>query len=205
MWLAAALGLARARSRPGLDPGLRRYCSGLALLSLADAWLTSEPVPGLGPLPGAAARLVPLGFVLAGDYRFLLLVTAGTPDGALRPRPSSLLAAGALTLCVPLLSQGLMLALPASLESPRLLYFVYEVGFLALALALLRWFPGLRANAWLRSLSRLVMLYYGLWALADGVLLVSGADWAYALRVVPNLLYYGGFIAAVAERAPRRA
>jgi len=139
--------------------------------------------------------------VLAGDYRYLLLVVAASPDGRLRARPRALLAAAGLTLIVPLGSQVVLAALPPS--GPRLLYWVYELGFVGLTLALLRGYPGLRQNAWLRSLSRFVLLYYGLWAAADSVLLLWGGDWAYGLRVIPNVLYYGGFIAATAQLAPR--
>jgi hypothetical protein len=171
------------------------------VLSLNDAWLTSNPVFGVGRLSGAWASAVPLFFVLAGDFRYLLLVAAAGPDGRLHPRPFRLAAAAGLTLIVPLGSQVVLAALPPS--GPRLLYWVYEVGFVALTLALLRWHPGLRGNTWLRSLSRFVLLYYGLWAAADSVLLLWGWDWAYGLRVIPNLLYYGGFIAATAQLAPR--
>lgn len=171
------------------------------MLSLCDAWLTSHRVFGVGELPGAWASAVPLFFVLAGDYRYLLLVVAADPSGRLHPRPSVLLAAAALTLIVPLGSQAVLAALPPS--GPRLLYWVYEVGFVALTLALLRWHPGLRGNAWLRALSRFVLLYYGLWAAADSVLLLWGSDWAYGLRVIPNILYYGGFFAVMAQLAPR--
>ena len=49
-----------------------------------------------------------------------------------------------------------------------------------------------------------MLLYYGLWAAADALLLATGADSGFALRVIPNLLYYGGFIAALARLAPRQ-
>jgi hypothetical protein len=204
LWAAALAALARVCALPGLDPALRRYCLALGLLSLSDAWLTAGHVFGLGQLSGAAASAVPLLFVLAGDFRYLLLVTAATPDARLRPRSATVASAAALTLIVPILSQAATALLPASLDTPRMLYWIYEVAFLGLTLALLRWHPGLRGSPWLRSLSRFVMLYYGLWAAADSVLLLSGADWGYALRVLPNVLYYGGFIAAVGELAARR-
>ena len=171
------------------------------MLSLCDAWLTSHHVFGVGELSGVWASAVPLFFVLAGDYRYLLLVVAAGPDGRLHPRPPALLAAAALTLIVPLGSQAVLLALPHA--GPRVLYWVYEVGFVALVLVLLRRHPGLGGNAWLRRLSRFVLLYYGLWAAADSVLLLWGSDWAYGLRVIPNVLYYGGFFAAMAQLAPR--
>ena len=84
LWCAALAALGYTLTRAGLTPALRRYCLGLGVLSLADAWLTSGTVAGIGRLEGAAATVVPLFFVLAGDLRFLLVVTLGTPDGDLR-------------------------------------------------------------------------------------------------------------------------
>jgi hypothetical protein len=49
------------------------------------------------------------------------------------------------------------------------------------------------------------MLYYGLWATADVIVLGIGSDLGFLLRVLPNLLYYGGLIAAIALFAPTRA
>lgn len=204
LWAAAVAALLRVRTLPGLDPSVRRYCTALCLLSLADAWLTSQRIFAVGQLSGALASAIPLFFVLAGDFRFLLLVSAADPGGALRPRGATLAAAAGLTSIVPLLSQIVVTTLPASFDSPRMLYWVYEVAFVGLTLALLRWYPGLRSNPWIRSVSRFVILYYGLWALADTILLVWGSDWGYLLRIVPNLLYYGGLIAVIALRAPRR-
>ena len=73
---------------------------------------------------------------------------------------------------------------------------------MALTLALMRFHGNLRSNPWLRSVARLVVLYYALWATSDAILLVFEADFAYGLRVVPNLLYYGGLIGAIAWFAP---
>jgi hypothetical protein len=202
LWMAAAIGGARALSRRGLHPSLRITCALLVALSLADAWLTARYVEGIGELPKRLASALALLFVLAGDYRFLALASAATPDGRVVPRGRSLLAAAGLTLIVPVASYGVMLALPAVLARPRVHYLVYELGFAALASALLIWHPNVRAAPWLATLTRFVRLYYGLWAAADALLLATGSDLAYALRVVPNLLYYGGFIAALGRLAP---
>ena len=101
LWIAAAAGLALALARKRLRPEVRAYLVGLCGLSVVDAWLTSNDVFLLGALPGAAARLVPLFFVLAGDYRYLLFVFAAEADGALRFRTRGLLRSGLLTLVVP--------------------------------------------------------------------------------------------------------
>ena len=61
LWLAAALALAVCLSQRSMQPSLRRYCVALVALSLADAWLTSAHVYGIGaggrlPLPAAPGR-----------------------------------------------------------------------------------------------------------------------------------------------------
>ena len=205
LWAAIAAATLYAATRRRLDPGLRGYCLGLGILSALDAWLTASSPYGIGPLRGAAASAVPLFFVLAGDFRYLLLALGGTPDGRLSASPGTLARAAALTLVVPIGSQLLVMALPGESAGARTLYFVYELAFLVLAAGLARYHPNVRGSPWLRDLSRFVMLYYGLWASADAILLASGSDLGFALRLIPNLLYYGGLIAAIAWLAPRDA
>ncbi len=201
LWIAAGLAIGVCRVQRGLDPSLRRYCMVLGGLSLLDAWLTSSPVFGLGPLPPSLARGVPLFFVLAGDFRYLLVVAAGTADGRLVVRGGSLLRAGALTLMVPLLTPAVLSALPDTLQSPRVMFLIYELAFTALVLALLRLHPACRAPGWIRRVSWFVVLYYSLWASADAILLATGSDLGFLLRVLPNLLYYGGLIAVMGRFA----
>jgi hypothetical protein len=204
LWAAAGAALAWCAARRGLAPGLRRFCLALGALSLLDAWLTADRVLGVGALPGAAARAVPLFFVLAGDFRFLLLLGAATAEGGVSFRARRVLAAAGLTLVVPLASRAVVAALPGDLSGePRVLFLVYEVAFALLTLLLLRRHPGLERAPWLAPVGRFVLLYYALWASADAILLATGSDPGFGLRVVPNLLYYGGFIAAVAAAAPR--
>jgi len=202
LWLAAALGLAACLSRPGLPASLRRYAVALAALAILDAWLTSRHIYGIGALPPALASLVPFAFVLAGDYRYLLLWDAAHADGSVSVRPRGLAITAGLALVVPLFAQLAIFAVPAVAALPRALFLVYELAFFALTAALRRWHPRARAVPWLRSLSAFVLFYYGLWATADLALLATGSDWGFALRVVPNLLYYGGLIAALGWLAP---
>lgn len=205
LWAVAAAATLYAATRRDLDPGLRRTCVGLGALSMVDAWLTSSAPLGVGPLSGAAAGAVPLFFVIAGDLRYLLLAVVATPDGRLPLARGPLLAAIALSLVVPVASQLAVWALAGSTADPRVLYLVYELLFFALAAGLAAAHPNLRRARWLRDLSRFVMLYYGLWATADAWILATGSDLGFALRLVPNLLYYGGLIAAIAWLAPRHA
>ena len=205
LWLAAAFALGVVSTRRGLHSSLRGYCLMLVALSVCDAWLTTTDVFGLGPLPGWAATPVPLFFVLAGDLRFLALVTLARADGSLAFDARRFGVALGLTLIVPIGSQLIMFAVPERLASARVLFLIYEVAFVVLTLALLRYRAALREIDWIRRVSRFVIVYYSLWATADLVILVLGCDLGYALRVIPNLLYYGGLIAVIALAAPRPA
>src|SRR6185295_8976546 len=145
-------------ARRDLDPSVRRYGLALTALSLADAWLTANHVVGIGALPAPLASALPLSFVLAGDFRYLLLWEAATSDGAIRIRAFAAARAAVLTAIVPIFAQ-----LVTAGREPRVLFLVYELAFCALTGALLRWHPNARELRWVRAVSRLVLLYYGLW------------------------------------------
>ena len=198
LWAAALAGVAVALSRSTLHPSLRRYALALGVLSALDAWLTSSHVYGIGPKSPPWDSFVPLFFVLAGDFRYLLLAVAGTPDGRLAASARGVATALGLTVIVPIASQLVLASLPEPWSGSRVLFLVYELMFFALAGALAKWHPNVAGTAWLRSLTRYVQLYYGLWATADIVILATGSDLGFALRVVPNVLYYGGLIGAIA-------
>jgi hypothetical protein len=203
LWIATGVAFAWATTRPGLDPSLRRYCALLTALSLTDAWLTTIHVFGFGELSGWQASAVPLFFVLAGDFRFLLLFAVATRRGAVEPNLRGFLAAAGLTLIVPIFSQGVVTLLPEASSGPRVLFLVYEVAFVLLTAALLRWHPAVGSVPWLKPVSCFVLLYYALWASADLIILSTGSDLGFLLRVLPNLLYYGGLIAVIATCASR--
>jgi len=205
LWLAALMGFAFCATRTRVAASVKRYGAALLALSLADAWLTSHHVYGWGSLSGWAASAVPLFFVLAGDFRFLLLLGSATPNGEIAVTRRALRSAVGLTAIVPVFSQLCVWTLPDAGASPRVLFLIYELAFLALTAALMRWHPGFASVPWLGPVSRFVMLYYGLWALADAILLATGSDLGFLLRVVPNLLYYGGLIGAIGWAAERRA
>ena len=205
LWAAGLAGTAWALTRPGLPATTKRYVAALGGLTLLDAWLTTNDVPGLGPLPERLSGVVPLFFVLAGDLRYLLVVECGTPGGAMTFTRRGVLRALALMLVVPLSSQVLVPLLAGPDAPARVLYLVYELGFFALVLALMRWHPGSAEGRWARGVGRFVLLYYGLWATADAIILGLGADAGYALRVVPNLLYYGGLVAVIGQASSRDA
>jgi hypothetical protein len=194
LWLAAALAIGFCATRPGLGSSLRRYCLGLGVLSLLDAWLSSSHIIGIGGLSGWLASVVPLFFVLAGDFRYLLLAVSASSEGTIQVSGAKVALALGLTAIVPISSQLMLLLVPDSLDKTRVMFFIYEVEFVVLTLCLLRFHENLRRVAWVRRVSRFVIVYYSLWAGADLLILTTGADLGYLLRVVPNLLYYGGLI-----------
>ena len=77
--------------------------------------------------------------------------------------------------------------------------------FVVLTLSLLRFARSVGEGAWLQRVSRFVLFYYGLWATADVIILATGSDLGFALRVVPNLLYYGGLIAVIGRESSHAA
>jgi hypothetical protein len=202
LWAAAILGLLLALSRPGLSAAVRRYCMALAAIALLDAWLTTNDVPGIGPLAGAAASFVPLAFVLIGDFRFFLFIESAKPDGTVAASAGAWMRASAWTVLVPLASQLGVVVLGST--EPRVLFFVYETLFVVLAIGLSCVYLPRRSGAllWTRRVTRFVIAYYALWAAADGVILSTGADVGFLLRVLPNVLYYGGLVPAIAWAAP---
>lgn len=202
LWAAAILGLLLALSGPSLSATVRRYCTVLAAIALIDAWLTSNDVPGIGPLTGAAASFVPLAFVLIGDFRFFLFIESAKPDGTVSASVGAWMRASAWTLVVPLGSQLAVLGLGST--EPRVLFFVYEALFVVLSLGLSRVYLPRRSGAllWTRRVTRFVIAYYALWAVADALILTTGADVAFLLRMLPNVLYYGGLVPAIAWAAP---
>lgn len=77
---------------------------------------------------------------------------------------------------------------------------IYEFGFLAFCIVLGRvWvarvLPGDPTRAaYLRSIFGYSAAYYALWLGADLVIVVAGLDLGWALRVVPNQLYYAFWV-----------
>lgn len=205
LWLSALAAIAFSRSQRKISGEVRAFCTALGVLSLCDAWLTSNHVVGLGTLPESLATIVPLSFVLLGDFRFFLFLSAATEDGRLKFGAKRIAAAAGVTVVVPIFTQVALGFVPTGDDPARVMFLIYEVSFACLTFGLLRLQPRIRSQRWLRNVSRFVLLYYALWASADAIILFAGLDVGFGLRVVPNLLYYGGLIAVIAGTAPRRA
>jgi hypothetical protein len=146
----------------------------------------------LDPVLIVYAGVPMLPFVLLGDFRvFLLVLGVAHP---MRPLAATVGLAAAWTLVVPIVAWGVDAAERALASRPlpdQLLWLNYEVTFAVLALAwwiaVGRW--PVAARRFLRAVLAYVVLYYVLWATAD-VAILSGYDAGWALRVVPNQLYY---------------
>lgn len=173
-----------------------------------DALLTGEISPWRNT---ATVGYVAIPFVILGDARYFMLVERFTraPDPAAPTPPRALVIALAQSLPVPALSIGLTKLLPHLLPDARSLFLVYEVEFLLVALAWRFWYlPPRLAKVpadtarWLRELTAFEAVQYLLWAAADVVILLHH-DAGFALRIVPNVMYYGLFLPFALMRAPR--
>ncbi len=147
-----------------------------------------------------ASTLVPFVFVYLGDLRVLVVAFgvahAGAPLGRILGR------AAVATAIVPILT-GVLHALVRIVfpdADPQWLWMIYEAGFLALCVYAVRvWLPrearrsgaiDPAARAFLGSLFGFSAAYYALWLSADVLIVVAGLDLGWAIRMVPNQLYY---------------
>jgi hypothetical protein len=167
------------------------------------------------PLAGSRWEdAVGLSIVIVGDYRYFLLVErfACRPDAAPNdPTPArAWVNAFAWSALMPLTSGALMRILPATFDGGRATYLAWELGFIALVAVLSSSVFARRLapvpapiRRWLFEVTRFELVTYALWALADIAILAGAVQAGFALRIVPNLLYYGFFLPFVAFRAPR--
>jgi hypothetical protein len=146
-------------------------------------------------------------FVIVGDARYFVLVErarAGRLDA------SALALAGGLSFVVPIASWLPQLAWPAAFANGRHVFLLYEVMFVALAAAMRVWLPRRLARAgaddearrWALRVTHFELAQYALWATSDLVIL-AGYDLGFALRLVPNAMYYILYLPFVAWSAPR--
>jgi hypothetical protein len=182
---------------------VRRYGIAFAFLTVLDPLATGPLVRVLGGAGTKADLVLSCFFVLLGDFRvfWLLFRLSGPRVG----RAAAVEAAG-WTLLVPAAALSLHAGLGAAY--PRLpentLWLVYELCFTVLALVLRAYLlrarmgsasPALRR--FVRAVAGYAALYYALWAISDTLILVFGLDAGWALRAVPNQLYYAWYVPLV--------
>lgn len=176
---------------------------------LADAVLTGS----LSPLKPPWATPVAIAFVILGDFRYFLLVERFARRPEAKPAdataPAAWASAVALSFVVPVASSIGNRALEGRVTDTRWTFLTYELTFLALALALRfavlpkRLAPlAAPRRAWLLNVTSFEVAQYALWATAD-VIILAGADVGFALRLVPNTMYYALFLPFVAITAPK--
>lgn len=195
LFLLASPRLFKARGGllPELEPFMRGYALVFTIETLADP-LANVLLPRLLGEGLATGKLIPFFFVLAGDFRVLLLMLALTATR----RP--FLLAAALSFVVPILGQvtGSLIEAAGGPSADRTQWITYELLFLVLInLVHLRLRPRLASRPelarYLRALTVYVSAYYGLWLTSD-LLTAAGADAGWALRVIPNQLYYAFYV-----------
>lgn len=188
-------------------PEAARFVAGVTLFF---AFATMVDPASTGPLAkseGIAgtwrATAILFFFVLLGDFRVLLLVA-----GVARPERSlgaQLAWAGRMTLIVPVLAG--VTYFPAKALVPdlhgQILWMIYEAGFFSLCLVLSRrWLPTALGDdarsrprrRYLRALFGFSAAYYALWLTADVFIVLAELDLGWAIRMVPNQLYYAFWV-----------
>lgn len=193
-----AFALYRAIARDprggGVDPALAPFVSIWTTLFLIETLL--DPL-ATGPLMRVAgshflSQLVGLKFVMLGDFRvFWLVLRFRSPE---QTTLRAALEAAALSAIAPSLA-GLVALRDGP---PQSIWLTHELASLGLAFALARFaspneLSHARQAAFVRSVLGYLAAYYGLWAAAD-VLILSGVDAGWPVRLVPNQLYYGFFV-----------
>jgi hypothetical protein len=199
--------LARAR-RDGAPRGhswVWRYSVFFTLAIAIDALCSG----GWSPTAGTAvATPIAIFFVILGDFRFFLLLERHAP------RASAPLVWGKAALWAFAIPVGSTMARhiwPAFFENQRITFLTYEAAFVVLALVIRfvvipRRFEDAPdpVRRWVERVAVFEIVQYALWATAD-VVILSGIDAGFALRLVPNLMYYGFFVPFVWVTAPREA
>jgi hypothetical protein len=178
------------------------------LLSILDPAMTG-PLTAWANFSDTTSQNVMLFFVLLGDLRFFFFLQhfgRSGPDGAGAGSKRAWTSTVLLTFIVPLLQLALIKSFASAFEEPRHTFLAYELLFFLMAtvfrfLLLPRRTMPSEHRTWLMAVAGYGMLYYALWASAD-VLILSGLDLGFGLRVLPNLLYYGGFLPFVYWTAP---
>lgn len=204
--LGLAAALARRARRLGTDPPfLRAWLLWWGLEIVLDASLTGFATPLHGH-PGAE-RVASIAFVILGDLRAYLLLERLTPPS--RPWSSTWARALGWSFVGSLAVAAATLVAPATFAARRHVFLFYELVSLGLFAAWRLAIIPRRAPATdppaaglARDVAGFFVALYALWITSD-VLILSGVDLAYLLRLAPNVLYYGCFVAFVAWRAPR--
>jgi hypothetical protein len=197
-------------SRRAVVPGASRFVAALTLVFAVETMIdpiATGPLLDSAPLgESVAGLLIPFLFVYLGDFRVILLAMGvAQPSRSLR---KTLASAAGVSLIVPAFAgSGFMWARWISPDAHgQILWMLYEGGFLVLAVVLSRvWVPRVAEGdaavaSFLRSVFGFSAAYYALWLAADLLIVVGGLDLGWAIRIVPNQLYYAVWVPFVYGR-----
>jgi hypothetical protein len=180
---------------------LRVYALVFTLETMLDPFAGGPVLRWLGLADRPGAMVVIFFFVLLGDFRVFVLVFALEAIRAGRGVRRALLEAAGWTFVVPILTLAVHRTLTtiAGEQPGQSLWLIYELGFLVMALVMRQRVvparvPAAPLRAYLQTVLAYVAIYYSLWAASDALILAAGADAAWALRMVPNQLYYALYV-----------
>ena len=195
---------ATARSGEAWRRFLYFYCVVFALETVLDPVATGPFLRRLGAGESSLGTAIPLTFVLLGDFRVYLLIFGlariTRPEGSLA---RAFLESAAWTLLVPIVAYTLDSALHQAKPGlpEQTIWLFYELAFLTVALWLRADGIDRRVLAsegttrrGLKAVAGYAAAYYALWATADILIMVFKLDAGWALRVIPNQLYYAFFL-----------
>ncbi|AFM11174.1 hypothetical protein [Turneriella parva] len=183
-------------------PPLFKYLLVFALTTLADILVASKIVAMPDDTLQTAVEYV---FVLIGDLRFILLLAyflyagLGATELQQLSLPGSVIKPAFIFTLFPTILVGAVgFAKPHLLTEARHKFLAYELIFFILTVL---WIyivlPQKNLSAasarFVKSAALPVFLFYGLWSLAD-ILILRGVEAGYAIRIVPNFLYYSVFL-----------
>lgn len=206
-WIVPLAFLAWAASRrpdpaSTIEPARARFVRLWAIVfaveTIVDPFATGPLARSLGIAGSSAGTALMVAFVLLGDFRVFLLVL-GVSSGA-RSSPSVALESAAWTLVVPVAAAVTVAILDQVVPGlpGQTVWLVYECYFAALAVYVAtRILPARTSGpvlAYSSAILAYVTVYYALWATADVLILIGGLDAGWALRILPNQLYYSFFV-----------
>ncbi len=175
-------------------------------LTIVDPLVTG-PILSAVDLGDQVESMLMIAFVIIGDFRWFFFFEFFDESGRGQVDRRGMLRVLGLSLIVPVVQGALLRLFPEQFVSPHQMYMVYELCFFLLVIVFLlfrvRRFEQ-SARSYKSELCFYALGYYGLWALADQIILTWG-DIGFALRVVPNLLYYSLFLPFAYARSNFRA
>jgi len=204
LYLAANRRLPPASVEPRAVAFMRAYALCFAVETMLDPLAGGPLLRWLGIAGGMLPTVVMVCFVLLGDFRVFFLVLALLAFARGTPRLPRVAAEAALwTLVVPVVAvagEATLRAVAGALPAQSI-WLVYELTFVVMAFVWRRMIVPARTpenrprlRAYLRAVLAYVIVYYALWALADVLIMAGGLDAGWALRIVPNQLYYALYL-----------